>query len=103
MDPIPPHSYVVVPRGSNEATNEPDGWVRDSSQSLLNAHTLVRYHDTTILRTNRTEERRGDFQGRFTILTECPYKYGSTCSMKEIARGANARSGGLGWVFYYYP
>ena len=57
MDPIPPHSYVVVPRGSNEATNEPDGWVRDSSQSLLNAHTLVRYHDTTI---PRTEPRKGE-------------------------------------------
>ena len=58
MDPIPPHSYVVVvPRGSNEATNEPDGWVRDSSQSLLNAHTLVRYHDSTIL---RTEPKKGE-------------------------------------------
>ena len=43
--------------------------MRDSSQSLLNAHTILRYHDTT----NRAEERRGDFQGRFTIRTECPY------------------------------
>ena len=61
MDPIPPHSYVVVPRGSNEATNEPDGWVRDSSQSLLNTHTIVRYHDTTIPRYyERTEPRKGE-------------------------------------------